>query len=53
MGWLIDPEEELVFVYFADRTIAVFEASSDRIPVPAFAEPVMLTVVQLFSWLED
>ncbi len=53
MGWLIDPEEELVFVYFADRTIAVFEEASERIPVPAFAEPVMLTIAQLFSWLEE
>ena len=38
MGWLIDPAEKLVFVYFADRTLAVFEAAGDRIPVPAFAE---------------
>jgi hypothetical protein len=46
MGWLIDPEEELVFVYFAERrsrraslrTLAVFEEESDRLPVPAFAE---------------
>jgi Uma2 family endonuclease len=61
MGWLIDPEEELVFVYFADRasadssvhTLAVFEAADDRIPVPGFAEPLRLTIGQLFSWLED
>ena len=53
MGWLIDPEEELVFVYLADRTIAIFEEASDRIPVPAFAEPFMLTIGQLFSWLEE
>ncbi|PZV10567.1 MAG: hypothetical protein DCF22_16395 [Leptolyngbya sp.] len=53
IGWLIDPEEELVFVYFADRTIAVFEEASERIPVPAFAEPFMLTISQLFSWLEE
>ena len=53
MGWLIDPEEELVFVYLADRTLAVFEEASDLIPVPAFAEPFMLTIGQLFSWLEE
>ncbi len=53
MGWLIDPEEELVFVYFADRTIAVFEEPSDRIPVPAFAESFSLTVGQIFRWLEE
>jgi len=51
MGWLIDPEEELVFVYFADRTLAVFEEESDRLPVPPFAESFSLTVGKLFSWL--
>jgi len=61
MGWLIDPAEELVFVYFADRTIAMFEDAGEsleeklrqRIPAPAFAEPLMLTVSQLFSWLKE
>ncbi len=52
MGWLIDPDEKLVFVYFADRTLAVFEDPSDRIPGPAFAATFSLTISQLFSWLE-
>ncbi|MBA3924138.1 MAG: Uma2 family endonuclease [Nostocaceae cyanobacterium] len=53
MGWLIDPEEELVFVYFGDRTLSVFEQMSDRLPVPPFAESFSLTVGQLFSWLNE
>lgn len=53
MGWLIDPEDEIVFVYFRDRTIAVFEDKSEFIPVPDFAEAVSFTVGQLFSWLEE
>ncbi|MEG4275484.1 MULTISPECIES: Uma2 family endonuclease [unclassified Microcoleus] len=53
MGWLIDPDEKLVFVYFADRTIAFFEEPSDRIPVPPFAESFNLTVGQMFSWLTE
>lgn len=60
MGWLIDPEEELVFVYFSDtyggqslRTIAVYEEKSDRLPVPPFAESFSLTVGKLFSWLTE
>jgi len=53
IGWLIDPEEELVFVYFADRTLAVFEQESDRLPVPTFAESFSLTVGKLFSWLTE
>ena len=53
IGWLNDPEEELVFVYFADRTLAIFEAPGDRLPVPPFAEAFVLTVGELFQWLED
>ena len=53
MGWLIDPEEEFVFVYFADRTIAFFEEPGDRIPVPPFAESFNITVGEMFGWLSE
>jgi Uma2 family endonuclease len=53
ISWLIDPQEEVVFVYFADRTLAVFEVESDRLPVPLFAESFNLTVGKLFSWLNE
>jgi Uma2 family endonuclease len=53
MGWLIDPDEESIFVYRNDRTIAVFEQPQDLIPVPDFASNLELTVAQIFSWLED
>jgi len=53
MGWLIDPEEKLVFVYFSDQRVAVYEKVGDRIPVPAFAEAFSLTVGQLFGWLAE
>ncbi|PSB50715.1 Uma2 family endonuclease [Chamaesiphon polymorphus] len=53
MGWLIDPEEELIFVYLADRTISVYEEKTDLIPVPNFATSFQLTIDRLFSWLED
>jgi Uma2 family endonuclease len=60
MGWLIDPDEELVFVYFADNLgtldqqpkISVFENKEDLLPVPEFAKSFQLTVGQLFEWLE-
>jgi Uma2 family endonuclease len=52
MGWLIDPEELVVFVYFADRPVAIFEHPSAQIPVPKFAEAFELTVGELFGWLE-
>ncbi len=53
MGWLIDPDEKLVFVYFANRTIAVFEEDNDSLPVPPFAESFSLTLGKLFSWLNE
>lgn len=53
MGWLIDPEEELIFVYRSDRTISVFEEKDELLPVPDFAASFQLTVGQLFSWLQD
>ena len=51
-GWLIDPNEEIVFVYFSDRTLAVFEDKNDLLPMPDFAESLQLTVGELFRWLE-
>ncbi len=53
MGWLIDPEEELIFVYFSDLTLAMFEGASEQLPVPPFAEAFSLTLGELFSWLAD
>jgi Uma2 family endonuclease len=53
MGWLIDPDEEVVFVYFPDRVLAVLEDRDDRLPVPTFAEPFSLTIGQLFDYLEE
>jgi Uma2 family endonuclease len=52
IGWLIDPNEEIVFVYFSDHTLAIFEDKSDLLPVPDFAEGFQLRVCELFSWLE-
>jgi Uma2 family endonuclease len=53
MGWLLDPAEKLVFVYFADRRIVLFEVERDRLPMPDFAESFSLTVGELFSWLSE
>jgi Uma2 family endonuclease len=53
MGWLIDPSEELIFVYQGDRTISIFEKPQDNLPVPGFASTVRLSVGRVFSWLQD
>ena len=51
MGWLIDPEEQSVFVYLPDRTTAFYDESDTRLPVPEFAKDFHLTVKDLFIWL--
>jgi Uma2 family endonuclease len=50
MGWLIDPEEQSVFVYLSDRPTEVFDTPT-QLPVPEFARDFRLTVGDLFGWL--
>lgn len=51
MGWLIDPEEQLVFVYWPDKPTTMFDNPDDYLPVPEFAQAFNLTVGELFGWL--
>jgi Uma2 family endonuclease len=51
MGWLIDPEEQSVFVYLPDRPTDVFDELEVCLPVPEFAKDFTLTVGELFDWL--
>ncbi|MBW4696287.1 MAG: Uma2 family endonuclease [Aphanocapsa lilacina HA4352-LM1] len=53
MGWLIDPDEQTVFVYRPGQLPEAFEEPEVRLPVPAFAEQFSLTVGELFAWLQD
>lgn len=51
MGWLIDPLEQSVFVYFPNQPTEVFEQPADQFPVPSFASELRLTLGELFGWL--
>lgn len=53
MGWLIDPEDQSVFVYLPDQPTVVYDKSDTGLPVPEFAKDFHLTVEGLFSWLLD
>ena len=53
MGWLIDPQEQSIFVYLPDKPITVFDRLDTRLPIPEFAEDFDLTVGELFNWLLD
>lgn len=51
MGWLIDPDEQTVFVYFPKQQTQVFDEPQEQLPMPSFASELRLTVRDLFGWL--
>jgi Uma2 family endonuclease len=51
LGWLIDPQEQSVLVYFQAQKFAFFESVTDILPVPDFAKDFDLTLGELFGWL--
>ncbi|MDX2242768.1 MAG: Uma2 family endonuclease [Leptolyngbyaceae cyanobacterium bins.302] len=53
LGWLIDPSECLIFVYFPDQRMEVFEEADAVLPVPPFAAGLTLTLGGIFDWLME
>ena len=51
VGWLIDPDEQTVFVYRPKQEPDVLDEPNDLVPVPPFANELQLTVQDLFAWL--
>ena len=51
MGWLIDPDEQTVFVYIRNQQPLFFDEPEALLPVPEFASELRLTVGELFGWL--
>jgi Uma2 family endonuclease len=51
MGWLIDPDEQTVFVYRLNQEPEVLDKPDEVIPVPLFASELKLTIKNLFAWL--
>ena len=51
MGWLIDPDEQTVFVYLAKQQPEVFDEPEQKLPVPSFANQLNLSVGSVFGWL--
>jgi Uma2 family endonuclease len=51
MGWLIDPDEQLVFVYSPNQATTFYDQPDVQLPVPAFADGFSLTIAELFGWL--
>jgi Uma2 family endonuclease len=54
MGWLIDPQEQTIFIYRPMQSVEVFDESDDGVlPVPLFAKGLHLTIKELLSWLQE
>ncbi|MBD2439385.1 Uma2 family endonuclease [Nostoc sp. FACHB-110] len=51
MGWLIDPDEQTVFVYQPKQETTVFDEPDALIPTPSFVSELQLSVRDLFAWL--
>ncbi|MBD1900729.1 Uma2 family endonuclease [Trichocoleus sp. DQ-A3] len=51
MGWLIDPNEQTIFVYQPKQELEVFDEPEQQLPVPSFASELRLTVGEIFGWL--
>lgn len=51
MGWLIDPDEQTVFVYRSRQQPEVFDEPEQKLPVPSFANSFNLNVGVVFGWL--
>jgi len=52
MGWIVDPAESLIFTYGSGKSVDVFEDPAETLPTPEFAEPVQLTLGEVFAWLQ-
>jgi Uma2 family endonuclease len=51
MGWLIDPEEQTVFIYQPKQEVEIFDKASQRLLMPTFAAELQLSVGEVFNWL--
>ncbi len=52
MGWLIDAEEQCIFIYHSDKSVQVFDQLDVILPVPKFAETIQLTLGEIWGWLK-
>jgi Uma2 family endonuclease len=53
MGWLIDPDEQTVFVYQPRKEVEIFDEAHQQLLMPTFAAGLQLRVGELFDWLAE
>ena len=52
MGWLIDPDEEAVLIYWAAQATAIADEPEQVLPMPAFMGEMNYRVADLFGLLK-
>jgi Uma2 family endonuclease len=51
MGWLIDPQDQSVMIYYGDRPPVFCEQPAKILPSPSFLPDFQLTLGEMFAWL--
>ena len=53
VAWLLDPDEEVIFIYRVNQALQVYDRPEQVLPMPDFASDLQLTVETIFSWLSE
>jgi Uma2 family endonuclease len=53
VAWLLDPDEEVIFIYRANQALQIYDRPEQVLPMPNFAGDLQLTVETVFSWLSE
>ncbi len=53
VAWLLDPDEELIFIYRANQNVQLCDRPEQVLPMPDFAINLQLTVENIFGWLNE
>jgi len=53
MAWLLDPDEEVIFIYRPNHALQLCDHAEQVLPMPEFAIDLQLTVETIFSWLSE
>ena len=51
LGWLIDPKEKAVLIFYPNQSLDWLDQPEQLLPVPDFANNLQLTVGDIFNWL--
>ncbi|AFY91335.1 Uma2 family endonuclease [Chamaesiphon minutus] len=53
MGWLIDPDEQTVFVYQPKQEVEIFDNTNQQLLLPTFTAGLQLSISEIFDWLAE